>query len=141
MKSIYPHSFVISPACGSLGLLRVVTPVLQRLSTLALWILLCFSLLCQVSLVVSYHLTHVANIVLVVLAGVFLWVLFQDFDDFTATIRTSDIIGTYRAELSYRPGLLTSRDQWSHQNHRPWTNLRQQSPRHRAILSTGPVAC
>jgi hypothetical protein len=65
-------------------------PVLQRLSTLALRVLLCFSLLCQMALVVRHDLAHVANVVLVVFAGVFLWVLLQDFDNLTTA--TEDCI-------------------------------------------------
>lgn len=62
------------------------TPVLQGLSTLAVGVLLGFAFLCKVSLVVGYHLAHVADIVFVVLAGVFLRVLLQDLNDFTTAV-------------------------------------------------------
>ena len=62
------------------------TPVLQRLSTLALRILLRLSFLGQMALVVRHDFEHVANVVLVVLAGIFVWVLLQDLDDLAATV-------------------------------------------------------
>lgn len=113
-------------------------PVLQGLSTFAIWILLRLPFLCKVALVVSYHLAHVANIVFVVLAGVFLRVLLQDLNDFTTAIERSALVEHVVLD---RPGSFTSRDQWSHRSHHPWTSLHQQNPRHRAIPSTGPVTC
>lgn len=62
------------------------TPVLQGLSALAFWILLCLAFLCQMALVVRHDFAHVANVVLVVFAGVLLWVLLQNLDDFTTAV-------------------------------------------------------
>jgi hypothetical protein len=62
------------------------TPVLQRLSTLALRVLLRLSFLGQMALVVRHDFAHVANVVLVVFAGIFVRVLLQDLDDLAAAV-------------------------------------------------------
>lgn len=68
------------------------TPILQGLSTLAIGIFLCRTFLCEVSLIVCYHLAHVRDIFLIILAGVFLGVLLQDLDDFPTATRISDLM-------------------------------------------------
>lgn len=118
------------------------TPVLQRLSTLAFRVLLRLSFLGQMALVVRHDFAHVANVVLVVFAGIFVWVLLQDLDDLPAAVE-----GSIRPRLlilklrCHSFSLLTSRGQWFHPSHRPWTSLHPQSPLHRAILSARLGPC
>jgi hypothetical protein len=47
-----------------------------------------------VTLIVSDHFAHVADVLLVVLAGVFLGVFLQDLDDFSTATKISDLVGT-----------------------------------------------
>lgn len=64
------------------------TPILQGFIAFAIGILFGFLLLRKVSLVVAYYLSHVPNVVLVVLGWILLWILTQNFNDFaTAVIR------------------------------------------------------
>ena len=69
-----------------LRLLGIVTPVLQRPSTLRVRVLLCFALLRQVALVVRDDLAHVREVVFVVLAWVLLWILLEDGNDLAAAL-------------------------------------------------------
>jgi len=68
------------------------TPVLQRLRTLAVRVLLRLAFLRQVPLVVRHHLAHVLQVVVVVFAGVFLRVLLQDLDDLAAAVVVYEVM-------------------------------------------------
>lgn len=64
------------------------TPILQRLIAFAIRILFGFFLLCKVSFVIAYDLSHMLNVFLVVLGRILLWILTQNFNNFaTAIIR------------------------------------------------------
>lgn len=62
------------------------SPVLQALITLATRVLLRFLFLREVSLAIGGNLPHVVDVVLIVLAGIFLGVLLQNSDDFATRI-------------------------------------------------------
>jgi hypothetical protein len=59
------------------GFLRIMTPVLQTLVTLAVLVPFSFLFLCKMPLAISYNLPHMINVILVVLARVFLRILVQ----------------------------------------------------------------
>ena len=66
-------------------------PILQRLITLALGVLLRFPLLCQMPLVIRHHLAHVGNIFLFILVGILLGILLQDLDDLATTVSAGSL--------------------------------------------------
>ena len=61
------------------------TPVLQRLVTFALGVLLGLLLLSQVPFVVTDHLSHMAKVLFVVLRWILLRILLQNLNDLTTT--------------------------------------------------------
>jgi hypothetical protein len=84
------------------------SPIFQALITLAIRILLGLLFLCQMPLAISNHLTHVIDIVLFVLAWVFVGIVLQDGDNLTSRLMshclsTSIIFGPAR-----RSGVLTA---------------------------------
>lgn len=60
-------------------------PVLQRLGTFALGVLLRSLFLRKMALDVCDDFSHVLNVVFVVLVGVFAWILVQDLDNLAPT--------------------------------------------------------
>ena len=68
-------------------------PVFQALIALAVGILLCLFLLGQVSLAVRGHSPHMINVILIVVAWVFLRILLQDLDDLATTEPRSINVG------------------------------------------------
>jgi hypothetical protein len=62
------------------------SPILQALITLTVRILLRLLFLRQVPLTIRHNLPHVVNVILVVLARVFLGILFQDSNDLATRI-------------------------------------------------------
>ena len=60
-------------------------PILQRLVALAVCVLLGFLLLGEMTFAIRCHSSHMRNVVLVVLAWILLWILFQYLHDLAAT--------------------------------------------------------
>lgn len=70
------------------------SPVLQTLVTLTVRILLGLLFLCEVALAVRNDLSHMIDVILLVLAWVLLGVLLQDCNDFATRIVTDSLPGT-----------------------------------------------
>ena len=66
-------------------LLRIMTPIFQRLIALAVRILLGFLLLREMPFAVCCHPSHMRNVFFLVLRGILVGVLLQDLDDLAPT--------------------------------------------------------
>jgi hypothetical protein len=83
---IVPATAVPSSLPYKLSLLGIVSPILQTLVTLAIRILLRLFLLRKMPLTIRHHLPHVIDVILLVLARIFLRILLQDGDDLAARV-------------------------------------------------------
>lgn len=63
-------------------------PIFEGLIAIGVGVLLCFGFLSEVSFIIRGDLPHVGDIILVILLGVFLWILLQDLDNLTTASDT-----------------------------------------------------